>query len=303
MRFFLVLTVFLMFSCSLSEVKPTPPNGKFLSIADIEELFDQEVYNTENDPASKDDLLRMSTLIDENELFKNSGRAFVEETKLPESKDSTSDDEEIKEIKAVDLRNFAQPVVNQWNGTCTAHATAAAVEGLYKMQTGKDLKLSERHLWSKYGKYNATDAMNAMKNNFIAENKYWPHASATPISNDVDKKAVIKIPHYYYVGDNNQEFFKGFYNGMIGKIAMRVPYEMVKCRKIIRDTSAPVDGGHDIAVYGIIQSAKHGLIAILKNSWGESCGDYGFQYLQLSICQKKDYYCMLYLIDKYSTKP
>ena len=84
---------------------------------------------------------------------------------------------------------------------------------------------------------------------------------------------------------------------------MAVPSDMAKCRKIIRDTSPVVEGaGHDIAVYGIIPDPNLGYIAILKNSWGENCGDHGFQYLQLSICQKSGYYCMLFLLDKFEEK-
>lgn len=297
MKSVIILSFLLLFTaCSSNEKKQdTPSKGKYLSKEDVITLFDDEpIKDAFDEEASADDLLRLDTLTPENEFF--AGFDTLKEATLPA--DTIDPSSDVRAVEAIDYRQFAQPVVSQWNGTCTAHATAAMVEGLYKMKTGKDLKLSERHLWDKYGKYNAKAAMDAMAKNYIASDKYWPHKSTKPITSKIDDKGVVKIPHYYYIGDDSNKLLEGMSRGMMGKIAMRVPYDMIKCRKIIRDTSAPVEGGHDIAIYGIIPSEKHGLIAILKNSWGESCADGGYQYLQLSICKKQNYYCMLFLIDE-----
>jgi hypothetical protein len=292
-----LLSLLFIFGCSTSKDGNKGKDGKYLSHDEVIDLFDEPINSDIYDEGlSEEDLQRLDSLIPMNELF--SGTENLEIKSITLERNSTDD---IMKNEAIDLRDHAQEIVSQWNGTCTAHATAAMVEGMVSMKSGKGLKLSERHLWNHYGKYNAYEAMKAMNKNYIAEDKYWPHKSTRPVVSSINSKGTVKIPYWYYVGDKEAEFYKGFQKGMIGKIAMRVPYEMSKCKTVIHDTSSPVDGGHDIAVYGIIPSLKHGLIAIIKQSWGQ-CGDNGYQYLQLSICHKKDYYCQMYLIDDVSLK-
>ena len=209
----LLLMFIFAISCANKDKNVAPPVMKNL-------LTPDEIVSMFNNPnsiqESEEDDEFDQKFIDRVEMAKENGELFKDHENLVRSDFFRTKQLQSENPKPIDLRPYSQKIVNQWDGTCTAHSTVAALEGLYKMKTGNDLKLSERHHWSDYGKYSATASLSSAKKNYIAPDEFWPHEKTKPNVSDISKKGQIKIPHYYYVEDDAQEFYKGFEMGMIG---------------------------------------------------------------------------------------
>ena len=85
---------------------------------------------------------------------------------------------------------------------------------------------------------------------------------------------------------------------------MSVPSDMASCRASIRPSTGVTSGGHALTVVGyrLDLSVEGGGYLILKNSWSDQCGDFGYQYLPFSVCGRSDMYCMFYSLEAISKK-
>jgi hypothetical protein len=84
----------------------------------------------------------------------------------------------------VDLRGFDTSIKNQGSTSlCTSFARIAGMESVLKRKYGKDIDLSERHLWSLYGDYMAINAIASAERNWIVGEDSWPFNRNQPVKN------------------------------------------------------------------------------------------------------------------------
>lgn len=297
MKIFLSLLFFtsLVLSCSTTPSQPTTPDmpkpsQKYLALKDIEELLDNT--KSEEIKFDKETVDRYLNLIPLNELFTKTPDVLIEDNAFI----SMFDARDLP--KSIDLREYAnETILNQFGGTCTAHAITAVTE--IASCTKKNVcgvKLSERHAWSLYKKYSSDVAIQALLKNRIVENKYWPHKDEKSKYKNLSELAKVKLESVYKL--NTEKVILEFLaNKSPVNLAMTVPSGMLNCSPVIKKTSKATDGGHAIAVVGYHHSERHGTILIIRNSWGKSCGDGGYQYMQLDVCKNKDFYCSFHGID------
>jgi C1A family cysteine protease len=295
-QFLLMFTLLFVAACDGgTEVKPAPVNTKFLTLKQIEAKLDQ--YQEKNVEEFMTDNIR--------EKIKNLPKS---EDLLKGVKDLVPNDKQVMSdtytASSVDYRQYDQAIVSQWNGTCTSHATVAMMETLSNLKYRMPVKLSERDLWSKpevYKMYSAEAAMKGASTHFIVKDKYWPHENEKPAYNNHTKYGFAKIAKSYYLGSEYNRVLFRMSQSETAKIAMSVPYSMTNCDAVINPNSAPIENaGHDIAISGVLVSEKYGPIAIIKNSWGADCGDHGYQYLPLNLCEKNDHYCYFWTASELS---
>lgn len=206
---------------------------------------------------------------------------------------------------SVDLRKYDQRVVRQWNGTCTAHAQMAAAENLLCKSNKWCKKLSERHQWSNQIKncrqpYSSHCAVLTHKSYKVAEDKYWPHNNSSPRVPDINKLAKVKLLEAPYIGNDVKKMQCYLSQGYPVVLAMKTPQSMLRCDDVINPNSNPSSGGHAISIVGYKVSQKYGVLALIKNSWGSSCGMGGYQYVPTSIFFRPSYYAAMWPITKVS---
>lgn len=202
-------------------------------------------------------------------------------------------------VRGIDLRSSDCPVVNQFGGTCTAHGLAAAMENL----NGCKINLSERHLWFTYQQYSVYPAINAATKNKITSDQVWPHSSEKPKGQIISNKGTSTRRVIDLKGDvrravESLEAKKPVY------AAMSTPIDMSTCMPVIREqTKANQEMGHAFAIVGYKLDDRlpsQGYF-IIKNSWGNKCGDNGYQYLPFSYCSRTDTYCLLFSVEETQT--
>ena len=242
-----------------------------------------------------------------NLLFDNETKKRINKTKLIQPSPSPSPHasfEFIKsanafgskpapEVTSIDLRARDCHVLNQWNGTCTAHGLSAAIENVMSCS----VKLSERHLWSRYKTYSVYPAIDAAKLG-ITSNKVWPHEYEGPVDNASN---VVKLANVADLGGNVDLAIKTLKNKHPVYVAMNTPIDLLTCNAVVREsTLASKTGGHAMSIVGYKKDAtiKSGGYFILKNSWGSNCGDRGYQYLPFSYCSRSDTYCLFFEVSE-----
>ena len=101
------------------------------------------------------------------------------------------------------------------------------------------------------------------------------------------------------MGGKIDEAVKALDRGHSVYIAMRVPADMVACKKVIGPDSRATHGAHALAIVGyqLDTAISGGGYFILKNSWGPGCGDQGYQYLAFHNCERSDMYCKFWEIE------
>lgn len=191
---------------------------------------------------------------------------------------------------SVDLRGFDSPVVNQFGGTCSAFATAAAMENVLRSK-GITKEVSRRDLWNRYAEYDMDLAIRAASRNHIAELQYYPdYGNRAP---DYQNYRTLKINrsthHQYRLETAVQALDQGYPLVM----AVQVPSDLSKCKATIDAKSPRTKGDHVMAAVGyqLDPSVPGGGYLILKNSWGSDCGDRGYHYYPFALCQRNDLYC------------
>jgi C1A family cysteine protease len=214
-----------------------------------------------------------------------------------------SSDEKIPD--SIDWTEFTTSVKDQNNGYCTAFATAGAVEAsLCKNDNLCGEDLSEQYLFSLYNKYSTSKAVAAASKYWLADEKYWPKYGRK--ASDIKEFTHARISEIRYLGKNHDSMLAALARGHFVVIAMRTPKDMLSCRKVIRSYTRFSSGGHAIMAVGYEKSdkVKGGVYVKIKNSWGDDCGDHGFQYVPFKgICGESNAYCYYWeIIDSVSTK-
>ena len=193
---------------------------------------------------------------------------------------------------SISLRQFDTPIQNQWNGTCTAHATVAAIENLIRSKT----KLSERFHWSKYERYSTDKSLEAATKSGIAYNTYWPHNFAAP-PKPIPSTTQLTFLTQYKQLNTFDELKAHLALNLPAVVAMTTPKDMLSCLSVVREsTEMDLNSGHAIAVvgYGEDLTLKGKGYFEIKNSWSAQCGDKGYQFIPYSVCQKPGAYCAFY---------
>lgn len=200
------------------------------------------------------------------------------------------------EGKGADLSAKDAPVVNQWNGTCTAHGLAGVMENFIG-----NIDLSERHIWSGYKQYSCEAAIKAWENGkCVTTEKAWPHDSTKGKAGYTKpENCNTYLKKTTYIGDDIQAAINSLDKGHPVYIGMNVTESMMNCDATISPKSKKVEGGHALAIVGYYLDNRvlGGGYFKVKNSWGTDCGDSGYQYVPFYHCQRDDLYCILWTID------
>lgn len=202
-------------------------------------------------------------------------------------------------IKGVDLRSRDCPVVNQFGGTCTAHGLAAAMENLNECK----VNLSERHLWFTYQQYNVYPAIDAAKKTKITTQEIWPNNSEKPKGVLAQNKGTT-LRRVNSLGGDVRRAVQSLDAKNPVYAAVNTPIDMSACMPVIREqTKANQEMGHAFAIVGykLDERLPSKGYFIIKNSWGDKCGDKGYQYLPFSYCSRQDTYCLLFSVEETQT--
>lgn len=237
----------------------------------VAESLDDKAKEREKNLISKEDLLRFLPKVTQV-------KALAPTSKVDDS---------------VDLRDRDTSVKSQDNGKCSAYGGVAVIENLMQKDgIIKDLDLSEWHAWSFYRQYSAPSFISSLSSKKIGDEKFYPQYKS------MNSKMVpyVKISKYEYLESDTASVLVNLMNKYPIYIAMQVPNSMLNCPAVIDPNSSAARGGHAIAVSGYILDDKNQPLLILKNSWGSDCGDKGYQYLPISICKKKGFYCDFWVI-------
>lgn len=197
----------------------------------------------------------------------------------------------------VDFRFRDNPIRNQFNGTCTAFGLVGAMENLLAKKS--PVKLSERHLWSFYEQYSAYAALAAASRNRITEEKNWPIHSHFPLTAKYKQLAKAQLVEFSELNDDIAGAVKALASGNPVYFAFSVPVDLQRCHPVVRNTRMS-RGGHAVAIVGYHKDPdiEGGGYFIIRNSWGENCGDHGYQYLPMGYCNHPNMYCLFWDIKK-----
>lgn len=194
----------------------------------------------------------------------------------------------------VDYRFRDTPIKHQDNGKCTAFSGVAGMENLLNAQNGKSiphLDLSEWHAWSLYHQYSSDAFVKALSSagGAIGDESLYPQYGKPqdPL------RPYVRLGSTRFIGDDENEAVKELVRGGVVYLAMKTPKEMLKCHPVISPSTAAAGGGHAILMVGYYMDGGK-VIGIIKNSWGADCGDHGYQYLPLSVCHKRGFYCSMW---------
>jgi hypothetical protein len=315
MKFF-TLVLFLSVT-ALAEPSPAPSLSPFMSVDKIKEMnaskkksvakrkkviyapLDQVI------PVQKQKKLKKKPIPQKEEhsfldfLFPKA-YAFGGKAPTPPAPVVTPEPRPSTPVTGVDLRKYDSSIKSQFGGTCTTFGLLAAMEN--KIRASRDL--SERHFWSKYQAYSSFTAVKTAlgSNPWVGSESWWPQTRTSPVlASSAEQTRALKIVSL------DQDIEAGvdkLNQGYPLYIAMSVPQELADCREVVRASSAVTNGGHAMAVVGyqLDSSFPGGGYFILKNSWGQSCGDNGYQYLSFGFCQKQNAYCYFWSVEAVETK-
>lgn len=203
----------------------------------------------------------------------------------------------------VDLRQWDSPIRVQFGSTCTANSLIATMENVVNRQLPKSF-LSARYLWNQYRQYSADVAIRTAAKYAQIDNVYWPQNSVNPVASNLAAKGKYQLTDYEDLQSDTDAVLKALSQGNPVYIAMQVPSDMASCRSTIRYSTRLVNGGHALEVVGyqLDDSIPGDGYFILKNSWGTTCGDKGYQYLPIGLCDRNDMYCLFWSIKKVTVK-
>lgn len=285
---FLVLMLLVLVSASCTnkkDVQQAQSTSEFLSRDEVIEQMNAFTQQDQMDgPLSEDQKERESNLIPAEKLLED----------LPLSPELLEEESFSEDVpKSVDLRFRDSVIRSQDNGKCTSFAGVAAISNMLNKDSKVKHELSAWHAWSFYKKYSAQAFINAMTKNRVGDEKDFPQYGKA--KSTLKPHAMITEPRY--VGENQTEMIRALAKGQVVYIAMETPKSMLKCDKVISPFTAPANGGHALLVVGYYLDQDGKPIAILRNSWGTNCGDKGYQYFPMSICNKSGFYCAMWVIE------
>jgi len=287
-----------------SEVVPikTTTSNKFMSNEAIVNQFQKSLKMTGKTTAPEkfnaEALQRLKTIIKHN-LFISAKTLKAIQAKKKALKISAP----LTGKGEADLRSKDTFVVSQWDGTCSAHGLTATVENAI----GNHVKLSERHVWSKYKYANCATAIKTWGGgNCITTNDAWKHNNIFPSRNYTKPENCYSyLKSNTYIEDDLQKMINALDAGKPVYLGMTVTKSLINCDSAVNPTSAATNGGHALAILGykLDNSILGGGYFIIKNSWGSSCADHGFQYIPFHYCLRKDMYCVMWTIDEAVASP
>jgi len=312
MKKYSLIILFLIFaSCSTintNKTAPIPvtpstnPPSKFMSHETITKTFQKSLTMTGKitTPEKLNDgaLLRLKTII-KHDKFISAKTLKAIKAKKKALKISAP----LTGKGFVDLRDRDTYVVSQWDGTCSAHGISAAIENAI----GNHVKLSERHVWSKYKYASCATAIKTWSGgSCITTNDAWKHNSIFPSRNYTKPENCYSyLKSSTYIEDDLQKMINALDAGKPVYLGMTVTKSLLNCDSAVNPTSAATNGGHSLAILGykLDNSILGGGYFIIKNSWGNSCGDKGFQYIPFNYCLRNDMYCIMWTIDEAVASP
>ena len=188
----------------------------------------------------------------------------------------------------VDLRRFDSRVKNQGSTSlCTSFATVGAVENVIKRKYGKEIDLSERHLWSKYANYMTGDAVVAAERNWIVDEASWPFNSQGPVR-DLTGRGLGTIDTYTVTLTRTSQIIADLADNNPVVIGVGIKSPMLLRGGVLNRYGSASDMGHAMLAVGVLFDQKFsdegGGVIILKNSYGPTSGDQGYVYMPLNYC-------------------
>lgn len=271
--------------CSIPEKEPSPAASKFMNRDEIMEQINAFTEKDEMDgPLTEEEKKRESNLIPDK-VFLNDMPSQI--------KSFTREEITAADPDQVDLRYRDTKVKSQDNGKCTAFAGVAAMENMLNASSPRH-ELSAWHAWSFYRQYSSSAFIKAATKNRVGDEKDYPQYGKSKAS----LKPHALITKQTYISDDTTAMVKALGKGQVVYLAMKTPKSMLKCDKVISPYSAASSGGHALLISGYYLDSDKKPVAIIKNSWGAKCGDNGYQYLPMSLCFKKGYYCSMWAIEE-----
>lgn len=301
MRLLSLSLLLLAFSCSHDTIKPSPPLSKeaFENPSDIVKVFKD--YTKKIAGGRDCEPLKQGNHHELNNLDKFFAKDKIREIKLRK-----------REIQAnsflfagngqADLRSRDTAIVNQWDGVCTSFGLTASIEN----SLGGKIQLSERHIWNRYRVYSIDAAIKAWDNSSscITTQEKWPSSNSNPYYGYLAKENCHSfLVKTEYIADDMQKLITALDQGKSAYIGLSVTNSLYNCDAVVNPNSTETGGGHAVAIVGykLDPSLAGGGYFIIKNSWGPTCGDKGYQYLNFAQCQRSDLYCLIYVIEATKT--
>jgi C1A family cysteine protease len=270
MKFFILISALLVVSsCTQSNSQ----SNRFMDRIEVEKEMELPVTN--DIMVDRSYMERINSLVPLDDMFPYGQQKAT--TRPIDISDAPED---------IDLRDMDTAVRDQGDeGTCTAFGLTAAQEYAHCMINQEcGLDLSERYRWNLYKKYSADVALTTIKAS-IPDERFCPYSNSEcyPIAKSEARyliDSVTPLPTKSHVID-------ALAKGKAVYFWSQVPKQMADCAKTIT-TSTMINGGHAYKLSGYFNKADPKLI--LKNSWSESCGDQGYQYMSFKIFDKAGYW-------------
>ena len=148
--------------------------------------------------------------------------------------------------------------------------------------------MSERSLWDFYGVYSAQEAIGAAKLHYILEEKYWPQ-TVTNFDTRYKNKGRFKLITANYLGNDYSRVLGAIDSGNPCVVALTTPVDLYNGDAQVEATSSLYNhSGHAICVSGYkIENGKG--YFLVKNSWGLSNGNNGYQYIAFELYDNQGY--------------
>jgi C1A family cysteine protease len=193
---------------------------------------------------------------------------------------------------SIDLRKYATTIKEQQDPWCTAFAMAAVME---INGTEKSVNRSISHVWSKYRQYSCETAVRQTQGAWITSEYWWAYGNKRPYRGYLDGATVRFTSNEYLDGDLNKVMQTLAYGRSV-YMGLSVSDSLYKGDKVVNAFSKNTGGGHSVAVVGYKRSPEFagGGAILIKNSWGEDCGDKGYQWLPFAYCERSDSYCVFW---------
>jgi hypothetical protein len=182
------------------------------------------------------------------------------------------------------LRHRDTLVKRQWNGTCSTFATIAAMENCL----GGRFDMSERSMWDFYGKYSTQMAVDAAQSHWILDERDWPQNQPHP-TNYTPSKGRFRIRRVKNLETNWLGVLQALDEDHPCIVAMQTPKKLLAgATQVEEGTGFVRRGGHALCVSGYKVEGGRGYF-LVKNSWGLSTGDGGYQWVAFRLFKSAGY--------------